>query len=251
MAVSEEDRGLAANRPDDDRVFDRLLAALREVVGEHARYPSASRSKIAFLHNLLEQPLEPKPVESADTPPIRQWLQRLDESARDAEASGLDRCLVKALIEASPKLRWIAPYGIGNGADELFFGYASTQLIGPDIVMRDYQAPFRHPGGLAIWFSLQAPHTLYPRHRHKAPEVYRVLSGNAKWQQGERPWRIRRPGEWIFHRSHEGHAMQTDAEPLLSMAAWTDHLDAPMSVLDASPMSGVDGRGRANGGHRQ
>ncbi|WP_156013089.1 dimethylsulfonioproprionate lyase family protein [Thioalkalivibrio sp. HK1] len=249
--MPEEDRGLAIKKPDGDRVFDRLLVALREVVGESARDPSGGGSKIALLHSLLEQPLEPKSIEAAQTPLVGQWRRRLDESTRDCEGDPLDRCLVEALIEASPGLRWIAPYGIGDGADELFLGYTSTQLIGPDIEMRNYQAPFRHPGGLAIWFSLQAPHTLYPRHRHKAPEIYRVLSGTAKWQQGDRLWRIRRPGEWIFHRSHEGHAMQTDMEPLLAMAAWTDHLDAPMSVLDASSKTKMDGQDPMKGGHRR
>ncbi|MBF2759916.1 MAG: hypothetical protein ISN28_06555 [Ectothiorhodospiraceae bacterium AqS1] len=242
MSVIEGDPSLASDR------FDRLLAAVRAVVGEQSLYPGTRTPEIGRLHSLLEQPLEAQAVAAADTPLIGQWLQGLDESIADNGRSGLDRALVKALIEASPGLRWIAPYGIGEGADALFSRYASTQLIGADIAMRDYQAPFRHPGGLALWFSLQAPHTLYPRHRHKAPEVYRVLSGRAKWQRGEGPWRIRPPGEWILHRSFEGHAMQTDAEPLLAMAAWTDHLDAPMPTLETASRAKAGGRESASGG---
>ncbi len=234
---------------EDRRVFDRLLAALRERVHESVRDPNDCTEEIALLHDLLQRPLAEKSVEAAATPATKKWLEK---SVSDAARSDPDRNLVDALLEASPRLRWITPYATGDGADELFFGYTATQLIGPDIKMRDYQAPFRHPGDLALWFSLQAPRILYPSHRHRAPEVYLVLAGNAMWQQGDRIWRSRRPGEWIFHASQEGHAMQTRAEPLLSMAAWTDHLHAPMSVLDGSPKADrAAGRGPAIDGCRE
>ena len=83
----------------------------------------------------------------------------------------------------------------------------------------------------------RGPGAFYPLHRHKASEIYHVISGTAEWQRDGEPWRRRPPGEWFFHASDQGHAMRTAGEPLLAVAAWIDHLDCPPPVLE------VDGAG--------
>ena len=85
---------------------------------------------------------------------------------------------------------------------------------------------------MLVAFTLQAPDILYPLHRHKAREIYHVISGVAEWKRDGEPWRRRHPGEWLFHDSDQGHAMRTADEPLLTMAAWIDHLDCSPPVLE-------------------
>ena len=140
--------------------------------------------------------------------------------------------LAGALASASAHLRWIAPYQDGEGADDLATGYATTVLSMPGPPPRKgYQAPFANPNVL-VAFTLQAPGIFYPLHRHKAPEIYHVISGTAEWQRDGEPWRTRRPGEWLFHASDQGHAMRTGDEPLLTLVVWIDYLNCPPPVLE-------------------
>ena len=126
-------------------------------------------------------------------------------------ATPRERRLADALLAASPSLRWIAPYQPGDGADALAAGYAVTMLVGTGIPPRPgYQVPFVNPDVL-VTFTLQAPGLFYPLHRHKAPEIYHVISGAAQWRRDGEPWRQRLPGEWFFHASEQGHAMRTGA----------------------------------------
>ena len=210
--------------------IDLLLSATRTAVRYAARNAASECPKTAVLDELLHAPFArgAGEVEPARAPVVSDFF---DAAVRGA-ATPRERMLAGALASASPHLRWIAPYGRGEGADELVTGYATTILSMPGPPPREgYQAPFANPNVL-VAFTLQAPRILYPLHRHKAPEVYHVISGEAEWHRDGEPWRHRRPGEWIFHTSDQGHAMRTGGEPLLALVAWIDHLDCPPPVLE-------------------
>ena len=182
------------------------------------------------MDDLMSRPFPPgaAAVEPAYTPVV---ASHFDAAVR-AATTPRERMLAGALTSALPHLRWIAPYQAGEGADDLVAGYAVTVLSMPGPPPRPgYQAPFANPNVL-VAFTLQAPGIVYPLHRHKAPEVYHVISGTAEWQRDGEPWRRRLPGEWLFHASDQGHAMRTGDEPLLTLVAWTDHLDCPPPVLE-------------------
>ena len=215
--------------------LDLLLSATRDAVRYAAGSPDTDCPETAVLDDLLSRPFPPgeRSVEPARTPVVRDWL----DAAVEAAITPRERTLARAVAAASPHLRWIAPYQVGDGADELVAAYASAMLSMPGRPPRfDHQAPWAIPDVL-VAFTMQAPDTLYPLHRHKAPEIYHVISGTAEWQRDGEPWRRRLPGEWLFHASDQGHAMRTAGEPLLAMAAWIDHLDCPPPVLE------VDGAG--------
>ena len=207
---------------------DHLLSATRDAVRDAARTAATDCPEVAVLDRLLSRPLTSRAVEPAQPPVVGDWLA----AAVQAVVAPRERGLADALLAAAPSLRWIAPYRPGDGADALAAGYAVTMLVGTGSPPRPgYQMPFVNPDVL-VTFTLQAPGLFYPLHRHKAPEIYHVISGAAQWQRDGEPWRRRLPGEWFFHASDQGHAMRTGDEPLLAMATWIDHLDAPPPVLE-------------------
>ena len=210
--------------------FDLLLSATRTAVRYAAASAASECPETAILDDLVSRPFPPgaTPVEPAHTPVVARCL----DAAVRAAATPQERMLASALASASPHLRWKAPYRPGEGSDEMATGYAATMLSMPGPLPRKgYQAPFAHQDVL-LAFTLQAPGIFYPLHRHKAPEVYHVISGTAEWQRDGEPWRRRFPGEWLFHASYQGHAMRTGDEPLLAFVAWIDHLDCPPPVLE-------------------
>ena len=207
---------------------DLLLSATRGAVRDAARSAATDCPEVAVLDRLLSRPVTPHAVEPARTPVVRACL----DAAVRAAAPPPQRTLAEALAQVSPSLRWFAPYRPGDGADALAGGYAATFLVGRDRSSRgDWQTPFLSPDVL-VTFTLQGPGLFYPLHRHKAPEIYHVISGTAEWRRDGEPWRRRLPGEWLFHASGQGHAMRTGDEPLLALAAWIDHLDCPPPVLE-------------------
>lgn len=209
---------------------DLLLSATRTAVRHAAQTPTLECPETAILDDLLSQPFPrgADEVEPASTAAVSGFL----DAAVQAATTPRERMLAGALASASPYLRWSAPYPFGEGANDLAAGYAVTMLSMPGPPPRKgYQAPFANPNVL-VAFTLQAPGILYPLHRHKAPEIYHVISGTAEWQRDGEPWRRRLPGEWFFHASDQGHAMRTGREPLLAMATWIDHLDCPPPVLE-------------------
>lgn len=207
-----------------------LLSATRTAVRHAATSAASECPETAVLNELMSQPFPPgaDAVEPAHTPVIASCF----EDAVRAAVTPCERMLAGALASASPYLRWIAPYQAEDGAGELATGYTTTMLSMPGPPPRNgFQAPFANPNVL-VAFTLQAPGIFYPLHRHKAREIYYVISGRAEWQRDGEPWRRRLPGEWLIHASDQGHAMRTGDEPLLAMAAWIDHLDCPPPVLE-------------------
>ena len=69
---------------------------------------------------------------------------------------------------------------------EFLKNYAWCEILGPEGLRSGLR--------IACGFLLLGPHTLYPRHRHAAEEIYLPLSGTAQWQQGDGNWRRARAG---------------------------------------------------------
>jgi quercetin dioxygenase-like cupin family protein len=65
-----------------------------------------------------------------------------------------------------------------------------------------------------------APGGYYPGHHHPAPEIYYVLSGEARWTVGDQTFTAR-PGESIYHPSQKMHRMVNQGkEPLRVLYLW-------------------------------
>ena len=55
-----------------------------------------------------------------------------------------------------------------------------------------------------------------------------VLTGKSRWQLGHNRPKSQPLGTYIFHESDVPHAMETSAEPLLTVWAWMGDLEPPI-----------------------
>ena len=179
---------------------DHLLSATRDAVRNAARTAATDCPEVAVLDRLLSRPLAPRAVEPGQPPVVGDWLA----TAVQAVATPRERGLADALLAAAPSLRWIAPYRPGDGADALAAGYAVTMLVGTGRPPRPgYQMPFVNPDVL-VTFTLQAPGLFYPLHRHKAPEIYHVISGDRGMAAGRRALAAAPPRRVVLPRERTG-----------------------------------------------
>lgn len=138
------------------------------------------------------------------------------------------QALVRALREAAPRLRWTDPYSHREDQRALRAGYFVTTLVGS----ASRTAALAVDDTASVFLTVQAPHLLYPRHAHLAPELYCAVAGTADWQKGDAPFGPQPPGSWMVHPPWMSHAMQTRDEPLVALAIWTADLDS-VATLDA------------------
>ncbi len=176
------------------------------------------------LRSFLEEwprPSAPRSVVPSSVPALR-WLPRIHDAAPKFSSEFVD-----AMVTAAPSLAWRRSYSPALVGAAFFDNYGWTELLGlTGPVVSEH---------LACGVLLVGPHLTYPPHRHEAEEIYVPLASVAAWQDGTGRWRERPPGEVIHHASHEPHAMQTGASPLLALYLWRSRHLAQQSQLDPSP----------------
>jgi mannose-6-phosphate isomerase-like protein (cupin superfamily) len=140
--------------------------------------------------------------------------------------------LVRALVRATPDLRWQQTYGAGDFGAAFLRGYGWSEFAG----LRGPVPSDR----LAIGVLLLGPQITYPSHAHEAAEIYVPLSGTALWQGGEAAFAPVPPGQVIAHPSWLPHAMRTENAPLLALYLWRGgDLAAKSVILDPPSSSGA------------
>ena len=137
-----------------------------------------------------------------------------------------------ALYAIRNELQWIRSYG--NYASDPFMkqfraNFAHTLLTWPG----DREHSLFRSEALGISVTIQAPHTYYPTHVHKAVEFYYPLGGTATWLRGEEDWIERAPGSLFFHDTGVRHATRTAEEPLLSLIIWVNDFDGEPVIVRA------------------
>ena len=119
--------------------------------------------------------------------------------------------ILEMLREVMDILPWEYSYEERSDAPGLAARIGWAELIGP-------KAPFKSDK-FCLGFTLIAPYTLYPEHKHPATELYYVLSGTANWTlNGDTA--PKNPGEIIIHPSMNSHSMETGGETLLALYIW-------------------------------
>ncbi len=122
-------------------------------------------------------------------------------------------------------LHWTYGYPFDPRWPDLPDRVAFTQIIGGRGFLADDSA--------LLGLTLMAPWTHYPLHSHPAVELYLVIAGSADWRLEGAHFERKPPGALILHRSGIGHAMKTEAEPLLALWVWRGDLGtAPVYVDD-------------------
>jgi len=135
-----------------------------------------------------------------------------------AGATGPAAALAAAIGRASQSLQWYYGYKPVEGQPDLPNRIAFCEFVGP-------KAPVRSDT-MRLGLTLIGPHTHCPAHAHPAVELYYVIAGTARWIT-PRSDALQPPGAYILHRASEPHAMETQAEPLLSLYAWSGEILAP------------------------
>lgn len=120
--------------------------------------------------------------------------------------------LLEVLASSLPNLPWKYNYSLREDMPDLGLKMAWGEIIGPE-------APYRCDH-FCFGFTLIAPNSFYPAHRHPAIELYYVLSGTAQWML-EGKTMLHKPGTFVLHPSNAVHAMRTGDEPLLAMYTWS------------------------------
>ncbi len=153
-------------------------------------------------------------VEASATPASDRYLAPSLAAGRAGPAADL----AAAIGEAQAGLRWYYGYPPLDGQPDLPQKIAFCEFLGPT-------APIRSDT-MRLGLTLIGPHTHYPVHAHPAVELYYVIAGTARWitpsADAQRP-----PGNFILHRASEPHAMETGADSLLSLYAWSGEIMAP------------------------
>lgn len=198
---------------DDRRRLCSLLAAVLPGPTDEA-----TRQALAHLRRSLEAAAPQAPRLHLEQPgPHAALVEAALAAARPpmmAVAGGIRR--IGALLD------WFYHYPPRPEAPELDRRIAFAELIGPDGCLA---AP-----ACRIGFTLMAPHTFYPPHRHPAVELYVPLIGKAAWlaSSGERQVP---PGGLVLHAANEPHATRTGDSPLLALYAWQGDLETPAAYL--------------------
>ena len=140
-----------------------------------------------------------------------------------------DAHLRQTINAMEPSLVWIKRgfFTSGNNINRAY-----VELVGPDGMLKHGQ--FRC--GL-YW---QLAKTYYPKHRHKANELYHILSGTALWKTGDDDFILREPGSSFEHLDGIDHATQTLDQDLLAFWAWRGDLSFDSYTMDpevGKPMS--------------
>ena len=144
--------------------------------------------------------------------PVLVHLDRAVSLAEEFELTDLARSFARI----APSVAWSQnrSYTAENTDAEFLNGYAYAGLSGPEgpvlcTVPR---------GG----FMLMGPDVTYPDHHHAPREVYLVLTPGTQWRLDQGDWFDVSPGDLIYHRPWQMHAMRTRSEPLLAFAGWID-----------------------------
>jgi hypothetical protein len=148
------------------------------------------------------------------------------EAAIAAGLIGPARQLTRTILPLLDSFHWRYGYPFDPRWPDLSERVAFTQIIGERGLLTDDSA--------LLGLTLIAPWTHYPLHSHPAIELYLVITGSADWRLEGARFARKPPGALILHRSGIGHAVKTEAEPLLALWVWRGDLGiAPVYVDDS------------------
>lgn len=203
------------------------MESLLTAVSRHYRQYGHEHPVLADVATAIEQLGAEISIPAQTFPVVDEWLETAVSLAQGHESE----TIANAMWAVAPRFHWVTAYANYAGEpdiDLLRQNQAYTEVAGP---ANPYQPYLNYRcDSMFFGFLLQAPHTYYPPHVHKAVEFYYVLGGTAVWQRG-REWHVRPPGSFIHHGSGVAHAMQTHHEPLLALVAWTSDLDSELVIV--------------------
>lgn len=199
--------------------MDTTLKAIRSIYANGVEQNHESAEQLVVLCNAIDK-LQAEQTIDAKT---FQIVECYFEKTLLAATNNLARSLTRALVSVSNRLQWqLANFELAPEFSIMKTNYAFTAIAAP----QSWTCSNYHSDDVLFGLTIQAPHTFYAGHAHKAREIYYVISGKSQWKRGDEDWQDRSSGSLIFHDHHVSHAMQTFDEPLLSLFAWPGDLDS-------------------------
>ena len=131
-----------------------------------------------------------------------------------ATTSASTRDLLSLFEQNKHRLFWEQSYRKADGvvSDALLAAYGFAEIIGN-------QGPFvsdRIRCGIAAW----GPDIVYPRHQHRAEEIYILLAGSAEYSVGDATESYYGAGDVVFVKSMTIHGFRTRDEALVVCYLW-------------------------------
>ncbi len=202
-----------------------MTSAVRAIYADGIEHGHESSQHLDVLCGAIDALGREQNVETHSFPVVEDYYQ----VSLTQTSNKLAQSLGDALDSLHDRFFWQQPdYGDAEEFKVLHENYAFALIAGP----KQWSCSNYYTEDVFFGISLQAPHTLYAGHAHKAPEVYYVISGESKWKRGDEDWVDRSSGSLIFHDRYVAHAMQTFNEPLLSLFAWTSDLDCEIMAVN-------------------
>lgn len=138
--------------------------------------------------------------------------QHLEKSLKNAHHSFKNICKTSLLIK--DHLNWQLNDNYKELFPKYFFNKKSyVELIGLSGLLLNNK--------IRIGLLLLGDQVNYPPHHHPASELYNIISGKGFWQKGKKDFIELQPGQEIFHKPWEAHAMKTSQEPILALFSWS------------------------------
>ena len=190
-------------------LFDEALEAARLL---HAA-TSALRDFGGWPDDLRAMDIPPNPVPAAEL-----------VVAFDYPTPPLCEPLVEAFRAVSPQIGWRRTYSEDEVGADFLNRYGYAELFGPEGHFHSDQLR----GYLAYW----GEGLYYDWHRHEAEEIYFILSGGAEFHSQDRESIYAKPGDTIYHKAWQPHAMTTHAEPVLTFVLWRGEGMADVPRMD-------------------
>ena len=205
-----------------------LLHAVKDALTTASLTNSEGTHYLDIALRGLEVPAEKQSITPCTLNIVDEYFEPAVALAKDPQA----RRVGNALYALRNELQWQQSYD--NYAGDPFMekfrsNFAHTLLTWPG----DREHSLFHSETVALAVTIQAPHTYYPPHVHKAVEFYYLIGGTATWLRGNEDWIERAGGSLFFHDTGVRHATQTAEDPLLSLTVWVNDFEGEPVIVRA------------------
>jgi hypothetical protein len=184
-----------------EETFRSLLGEVKILLADHL--PGASD----FIDGSFEEDPSLKIPDPQSLPMCDQLCGCIEEASVETLP------LVRAIVAASPLLRWQQSYTCDDGFDAHYLdNYGWFNLVSPDGPFLDEK------NRVSVGFWGRGLH--YKEHWHEPEELYIPLAGQAIFHSHGAPARECGPGAMVVHHSNQPHSIDMLPGPLLAMALW-------------------------------
>lgn len=136
-------------------------------------------------------------------------LTHLPRHFPTAVAAPEGAALAEAVLAAASEIDWLLTYTEDQVGADFLARFGWFELLGP--------TGHFHAEDMVAFVGYWGPGLRYPWHRHEAEEVYAVVDGACLFEAEGRAALPAGPGDTSRHAPWQGHALRTEAQPVLAL----------------------------------